>query len=203
MPVASWVSPASHRRISSAVSTSRTSSLVSASTLVGEGPFDRFFRRRGRRGPPRGANLEVELVIPLEHVATGGEETVRVTRPTSCPTCNGSGAKPGTSPKQCAACAGRGRHVQRRHEGGVMVQQTTICATCHGQGSVIEEPCPECRGQGAIAREEALTVKIPVGVEEGMALRVHVQIPERLSAEERELYEQLRALGKKRGARRS
>jgi molecular chaperone DnaJ len=52
------------------------------------------------------------------------------------------------------------------------VQQITTCVACHGRGNIIENPCPDCSARGEVAREEALTVKIPVGVEEGMALRI-------------------------------
>ncbi len=138
----------------------------------GEGLFDRFFRRRERRGPSPGTNLQVELVIPLERVASGGEETVRISRPASCATCHGCGAKPGTSPKLCDACKGSGRQVRRRREDGVVFQQTRTCEICRGQGKIIEHPCGECRGTGEVEREEALTVKVPPGVEEGMVLRV-------------------------------
>ena len=39
-------------------------------------------------------------------------------------------------------------------------------------GRPIEQPCPECDGRREVEREETLTVNIPTGVEEGMALRV-------------------------------
>ena len=138
----------------------------------GAGLFERFFRRSRRAGPPHGANLEVELIIPLERVATGGEETVRMRHPAACTACNGSGAHAGTAPRRCDACGGSGRHVRSRREAGVMFQQITTCETCKGSGSVIDKPCPECRGRGEVERDETLTVKVPVGVEEGMALRV-------------------------------
>lgn len=139
--------------------------------LGGESFFERFFgRRRGR--PPHGANLEVDVAIPLERVVTGGEEQVRVRRPVTCAACGGSGAKAGTSPKTCSACKGSGRHVTSRREGGVLLQQVTVCNSCKGRGSVIEKPCPECKGGGEIERDETFTVKIPIGVEDGMALRV-------------------------------
>lgn len=37
---------------------------------------------------------------------------------------------------------------------------------------MIDEPCPKCGGLGEVVEAETLTVNIPVGVEEGMALRV-------------------------------
>lgn len=139
----------------------------------GGGLFERFFGR-GRKGPPRGANIEVDLVVPLERVARGGEEAVRVARPQPCSACGGSGAKAGTQPRACTACSGSGRQTQSRREGKgtVLIQQITTCPVCHGQGRVIDEPCSQCAGRGEVEREETLTVDIPIGVEDGMALRL-------------------------------
>jgi molecular chaperone DnaJ len=132
--------------------------------------FNRLFRRQ--TGPRQGENLEVDVAIPLERVVTGGEETVHVGRPATCEACQGSGAKSGTKPRSCAKCDGSGRIVRSQRKGGVSLRQVTTCADCGGRGIVIDTPCPECRGQGQLARDEALTIRIPVGVEEGMALRV-------------------------------
>lgn len=138
----------------------------------GEGLFERLFRHR-RRGPARGADLRMELTVPLERVNSGGEETIRFTRPRTCPACQGSGPEPGTSPRPCDACGGSGRKVVSRQEReGVRFQQVTACPVCHGQGTVIDRPCTECGGSGQVEREETLKVSIPVGVEEGMVLRI-------------------------------
>jgi len=137
----------------------------------GGGFFDRFFRPR-HTGPARGENIEVMVQIPLERVATGGKETVRLARPQTCPTCQGSGAKAGTQPKRCEACSGTGQHVTSRKDAGVTFQQITTCSTCRGRGKLIEQPCAECGGHREVEREETLTVNIPAGAEEGMALRV-------------------------------
>jgi molecular chaperone DnaJ len=138
----------------------------------GGGLFDRFFGRRRRAGPARGANVEVELVVPLERVLTGGEETVRFSRPGPCAACQGSGAERGTTPRSCSACGGKGQQVQSRQKGNVRVQHITPCPVCGGRGTVIDKPCPVCQGRGEVEREEALTVKVPAGVEEGMVLRI-------------------------------
>ena len=135
------------------------------------GLFDRFFRRR-RTGPPRGANLEVELLVALDRVASGGEETLRLRRSAVCSRCKGSGAKAGTLPKPCEVCGGSGQQITRQRRGGVHLQRITTCAGCNGRGSVIEKPCDACGGRGEVERDETLTVKIPAGVEEGMALRI-------------------------------
>jgi molecular chaperone DnaJ len=138
--------------------------------LDGGGLFDRLFRRRA--APRGGANIEVELLVPLERVATGGEETVRFHRPATCPSCHGSGAKPGTEPRSCEACGATGQKVQSQRKGGISFQQISTCPDCDGRGRIADDPCPDCNGRGEAFREDKLIVKIPPGVEEGMALRV-------------------------------
>ena len=137
--------------------------------------FDRLFRH-GRRGPARGQDLEIMLTVPLERINSGGEETVRYTRSVTCPTCRGSGAKPGTTPRQCDTCGGTGRRVisrdQKQEKGSIHFQQITVCPTCQGQGVFIDNPCQACHGTGQVEKEESLKVTIPVGVEEATALRI-------------------------------
>ena len=138
----------------------------------GGSPFEGFFHRR-QRGPARGANIEVELAIPLDRVASGGEEKVRLSRPTPCTACRGTGAE-GGAPKTCDTCKGTGRITRssRKEKEHILIQQISICPACHGRGSIIEHPCKKCHGSGEVVQEEDLTVKIPKGVEEGMALRI-------------------------------
>ncbi len=138
---------------------------------LGGGLFDRFFRRR-RAGRMRGANLEIELTVPLERVVKGGEETVRFAGPHICSTCRGARTRPGTQPRTCSACKGTGQQVMSRHEGDISFRQITVCPVCQGEGSLIAEPCPDCHGRGIAERAEALRVMIPAGIEEGMALRI-------------------------------
>lgn len=101
---------------------------------------------------------------------------MRFSRPATCPDCRGSGAKAGTQPLACNACGGSGRQVhtqrQQKDKNQVTVQQINVCTKCHGQGQIIDHPCAKCGGHGEIEQEESITVTIPRGVEEGMALRV-------------------------------
>ena len=138
----------------------------------GGSPFEGFFHRR-QRGPARGANIEVELSIPLERVVSGGEEKVRLARPSACAACHGTGAEGGAT-KTCDTCKGTGRITRssRKEKEHILIQQVSICPACHGRGSIIEHPCNTCHGSGEVEQEEELTVKIPKGVEEGMALRI-------------------------------
>lgn len=139
----------------------------------GDSPLEGFFHR-ARRGPARGANIEVDLSIPLERVVTGGEEKVRLSRPSACAACHGAGAESGTAPQACETCKGTGRITRssQKEKGHVLIQQISTCPDCHGRGSIIEHPCAQCGGSGEVEQEEDLTVKIPKGVEEGMALRI-------------------------------
>jgi molecular chaperone DnaJ len=137
----------------------------------GDSLFARLFGR-GRRGPASGRNLEVEVTVPLERVLTGGEERVEVSRLETCPACRGSGAKAGTVPRDCTACGGTGQQVTTRQDGTVTLRQIATCAVCQGRSRMIDQPCPDCQGQGEVARPETLTVTIPRGVEDGMALRI-------------------------------
>lgn len=137
----------------------------------GGSPFEGIFHRR-RAGPAHGANIEVELFIPLARVVSGGEEKLHLRRPASCQSCHGTGAQGGAKPETCETCQGTGRISRRQEKQQVLIQQISTCPTCHGRGSVVANPCLECHGSGEIDREETLTVKIPQGIEEGMALRI-------------------------------
>lgn len=137
--------------------------------------FDSFFRRsKERAGPVRGANIEVDLYVTLERVASGGEEVLHLTRPVACPACHGTGGEGGIAPRKCKTCGGTGRmtYSHREAKEHLLIQQIVPCSACHGHGSINDHPCPQCHGSGQIEQDETFTVKIPVGIEEGMALRI-------------------------------
>jgi molecular chaperone DnaJ len=145
--------------------------------LGGGGLFGNFFhRRRKPAGPAKGNDLEVRVTIPLEKVNTGGDEMIHFTRPITCPTCKGSRAKPGTEPRKCESCNGTGKQVTTRQEtkdkGSISFQQITVCPVCLGQGTFIDTPCETCNGRGEVEKDDKLKVTIPVGVEDGTALRI-------------------------------
>ena len=139
--------------------------------------FERFFGHRmgyERTSPQRrrGADLRYDIEISLEDAFNGFETTIRVPRSETCENCNGSGAKPGTSPKKCPSCDGSGQmRVSRRTAFGMFTQITT-CNRCGGQGTIIEERCPECNGKGIIQKTRDIELKIPKGVDDGSQLRL-------------------------------
>lgn len=136
------------------------------------GLFERLFGRRRPTGPPRGPDVEVDLVIPLERVLTGGEENVSLTYPGRCGTCAGSGAASGTKPRSCSQCGGTGQQVSSSRRGNVLMQTSRTCTVCHGRGSIIDAPCRDCGGSGEVEQQETVTVHIPQGIEDGATLRV-------------------------------
>jgi molecular chaperone DnaJ len=137
----------------------------------GGGFFDRFFHRPPT-GPPRGANVEMDLEVTLDKIASGGTEKLTLQQPEQCSQCKGTGAKPGTSPRACQTCKGTGREVKTRQDVGVLVRQAMTCRTCQGRGRFIDQPCDTCKGSGQTTREVALDITIPVGIEDDVSLRV-------------------------------
>lgn len=123
---------------------------------------------RGRRRAERGRDLEAGVAIGFDQSIAGTEVSVSVPRVEQCGTCHGSGAAPGTTPKPCARCQGRG--VETVGQGMFSLSQP--CSVCGGQGSVIEKPCATCRGTGSVQRTRRYRVRIPAGVREGARIRV-------------------------------
>jgi molecular chaperone DnaJ len=80
--------------------------------------------------------------------------------------------KPVRSREAVQSAQGVASSWRTQRKEGVSLQHITTCPECAGRGSIIDAPCPECGGNGQVLREETLTLRIPVGVEEGMALRV-------------------------------
>jgi molecular chaperone DnaJ len=129
-----------------------------------------FGQGRGGRGNGvyRGADLRYNLELSLEEAAKGTEVKIRIPTMEECGTCHGNGAKPGTQPKQCPTCNGRGE--VRVSQGFFSIQQT--CPQCHGTGKVVPEPCPTCNGAGRLKKHKTLSVKIPAGVDQDDRIRL-------------------------------
>lgn len=123
----------------------------------------------GRRGgPSRGSDLRYSLDLSLEEAVKGKTVKIKVPTLVSCKTCDGSGAKPGTSPTTCTTCGGHGQ--VRMSQGFFSVQQT--CPNCRGTGKMISDPCTSCHGQGRIEETKTLSVKVPPGVDTGDRIRL-------------------------------
>ncbi|MDH3342355.1 MAG: molecular chaperone DnaJ [Gammaproteobacteria bacterium] len=124
--------------------------------------------RGGRSRAMRGADLRYNLELSLEDAVFGTEVSIRVPSMQHCGSCDGSGAKKGTSASTCTTCGGVGQ--VRMQQGFFSVQQT--CPNCRGQGKTISDPCTECHGQGRVQKTKTLSAKIPAGVDNGDRIRL-------------------------------
>jgi molecular chaperone DnaJ len=130
--------------------------------------FGDFFGGGRRTRAARGADLRYDLEVTFEEAVKGTETRILIPRNELCNSCQGSGAKAGTSRIPCSACGG---HGQIRHQQGFLVVARP-CGQCRGTGQIIPHPCEDCRGSGHVARERELTLKIPPGVDNGSRLRL-------------------------------
>jgi molecular chaperone DnaJ len=124
--------------------------------------------RGGQPRQARGRDLETEVSLGFEQAVNGAQVPLAVPTSQPCPTCNGSGAKPGTAPKVCPVCNGRG--LESQSQGIFSMSQP--CSNCHGSGTVIEEPCSTCGGTGAQRSVRRMRVNIPAGVRDGSRIRL-------------------------------
>jgi molecular chaperone DnaJ len=120
----------------------------------------------------RGQDLAYELEITLDEAAKGAEKDIEIPRTEKCEVCHGSGASPGTSPRTCPRCNGAGQVQNMRKSSFAMYVQVTPCPNCRGKGVLIESPCKNCRGTGLVRKRRKISVKIPMGIDEGYQLRL-------------------------------
>jgi molecular chaperone DnaJ len=139
--------------------------------------FETFFGgAAGHRGPAtrqrRGQDALIRLEIDLQEAVFGSERELNVDTAVTCPTCHGSCCQPGTSPRTCDVCGGRGQvqRVARSFLGQVMT--TAPCPACGGYGTVIPDPCLECSGEGRVRSRRTLTIKVPPGVDTGTRIQL-------------------------------
>ena len=123
-----------------------------------------------RNGPSKGADLNVRMEITFEQAFSGVEKEIIITRDEECSHCNGTGAKPGTSPIKCPTCNGTGQVTQVQNTILGQMQTTRTCSACHGTGEIIKEPCENCRGKGTVRKQPKIKVKIPAGIDDNQTV---------------------------------
>ncbi|MGW3964627.1 molecular chaperone DnaJ [Amycolatopsis sp. NPDC005003] len=135
--------------------------------------------------PQRGADVETDVRIDFTEAVKGATLPLRLSSPATCATCNGNGARPGTSPRTCPTCSGSG--LVSRSQGAFAFSEP--CRDCRGRGTIIDDPCPECGGEGISTRTRTLTVRIPPGVDDDQRIRLAGQgEPGRGGAQAGDLY---------------
>ena len=132
--------------------------------------FSTVFGRRGGPEPvqARGRDLETEVRLSFEQAVHGTELPVVVPKQSTCQTCHGSGAQPGTAPVTCPRCGGTG--MDSESQGFFSISRP--CPQCGGSGQIIEHPCETCGGSGLTVQQKRYRVKIPPGVRDGSRIRV-------------------------------
>jgi molecular chaperone DnaJ len=136
--------------------------------------FSSIFSRGGGGGgraqaqQVRGRDLETEVQLGFDQAVNGAQISVTVPKAGRCPTCHGSGAKPGTGPVTCPRCEGRG--IDAQSQGFFSISQP--CPQCGGAGQIIEDPCPTCGGSGLTQQTKRYKVNIPAGVKDGTRIRL-------------------------------
>ena len=128
-------------------------------------------RRGGRasNGPMKGANIRKSIRITFEEAVFGCEKELDVALKDPCTACNGTGAKPGTSPETCPKCGGKGQVVYTSQSFFGTVQNVQTCPNCGGSGKVIKEKCPSCSGTGYTS---SIKVIVPAGIDSGQSVRL-------------------------------
>ncbi|MBQ8639842.1 MAG: molecular chaperone DnaJ [Lachnospiraceae bacterium] len=131
-------------------------------------------RSRGARnnGPMKGANLRASIRITFDEAVKGCEKEMELNLKDPCPTCHGSGAKPGTSPTTCPKCQGKGQVVYTQQSMFGMVRNVQPCPDCQGTGKIIKEKCTDCRGAGYVMKKKKIQVSVPAGIDDGQSIRI-------------------------------
>jgi len=124
------------------------------------------------RGPERGRNLRVDLMVTFEEAAFGVTKDVEINKTENCTACKGTGADKGTALSRCPKCGGTGqiKAVQQTLFGQSVIVKT--CDRCEGTGQIIDTPCKVCGGSGKKQVRKSISITVPGGVDNGTRLRV-------------------------------
>ncbi|MFC4356380.1 molecular chaperone DnaJ [Halobium salinum] len=139
--------------------------------------FNNIFGGGGRGGgggnrPRQGADLRTSLTIDLQDAYDGVETNMTITRPETCPDCDGEGHPPDADVETCPQCNGEGQQTTVQQTPFGRMQQTQTCRRCGGEGELYDESCSTCGGEGMVREEATLTVEVPAGIRDGQTLRM-------------------------------
>ncbi len=126
----------------------------------------------GRSRQNRGRDISIDIELSFEEAVFGTTRKVLITKNSTCDTCTGSGAKPGTSMVNCETCNGQGRVREVRQTFMGQVQTVRECNVCNGRGQLPKERCTDCAGVGIARKQEEIEVKIPAGIQDGEMIRM-------------------------------
>jgi molecular chaperone DnaJ len=119
----------------------------------------------------QGDDERYDLLLDFQEAVFGVEKNIEVARLEMCNTCDGSGAKPGTTPSSCSTCGGQGQVMTTARTPLGDFRQVATCPACRGSGE-ISTPCTSCSGDGRVRKTKLISLKVPAGVDSGSRLRV-------------------------------
>ncbi|HEY0948037.1 MAG TPA: DnaJ C-terminal domain-containing protein [Candidatus Paceibacterota bacterium] len=134
--------------------------------------FGDIFGGTHRTRAKRGRDISIDIEVPFKESILGGTRSVLITKVSSCETCEGSGAKPGTEMETCKQCNGQGHLREARNTPFGQIASTRACSACDATGKVPKERCAACAGHGVLRREEELSIVIPPGMDDGEMIRM-------------------------------
>ena len=139
--------------------------------------FGDFFgggRSRGAssNGPMKGSNIRTSVRVTFQEACFGVEKELTLNLKDPCPTCGGSGAKPGTTPQMCPKCSGKGQVVYTQQSFFGTVRNVQACPDCSGSGKIIKDRCATCSGSGYTSSRKTIKVSIPAGIDNGQSVRI-------------------------------
>ncbi|MBQ7740955.1 MAG: molecular chaperone DnaJ [Eubacterium sp.] len=145
---------------------------IFSSIFGGGGGFGGFGGGRNPNAPRPGRDIQSAVTITFEEAAKGCKKAVDVSRVEDCSQCHGTGAAPGSSPKSCPDCGGRGViNVQQRTAFGTISTQRP-CTRCAGKGKIVDNPCPKCQGKGKVRKRTKVDINIPAGIDNRQVVNV-------------------------------
>jgi molecular chaperone DnaJ len=135
--------------------------------------FGQFFGGGQRaQGPTRGRDVEASIQLTFEEAVFGVEEKITLDMDDECSHCHGTTVEPGHDMKTCPTCKGAGQQTRIMNTMFGQIQQAVTCETCQGRGKVPEKVCTVCRGRGTERRKQAITLKVPAGIDDGATIRL-------------------------------
>jgi molecular chaperone DnaJ len=123
--------------------------------------------RKGRPAPRRGEDIHRTVRIGFMDAFQGVNLPMQVHRTEACRACHGTGEVQGAAKQACRGCGGSG-YVEQEHG---PFRSRHECPACGGAGRRGPD-CADCQGRGRNPLQDAVTVAIPAGIDDGSALRV-------------------------------
>jgi len=131
-----------------------------------------FGPSKQKRDFKRGKDIEIEMEIPLEDILRTREKEIVLEKFVSCSRCQGVGAEPGTTVKECFSCRGTGQVQQIKRTPFGSFTRSTTCPECGGEGFKPEKPCNVCKGEGRIKGKERVKIFVPAGVDTNQVIKI-------------------------------